>query len=79
MNLIEYFAREWETQDEDDTTLQLLGARLFNSSAASINLLLSGYYQASASLAREVLETSYLVDLLANDRKRWRAGGRPPK
>jgi hypothetical protein len=75
MNLIEYFAREWETQDEDDTTLQLLGTRLFNSTAASINLLLSGYYQASASLAREVLETSYLVDLLANDRRavaRWR-------
>jgi hypothetical protein len=75
MNLIEYFARSWETQDEDDITLQFLGVRLFNSSAASINLLLSGYYQASASLAREVLETSYLVDLLANDKEavaRWR-------
>jgi hypothetical protein len=75
MNLIEYFARAWETQDDDDIALQLLGARLFNSSAASINLLLSGYYQASVSLAREVLETSFLVDLLANDRQavaRWR-------
>jgi hypothetical protein len=75
MNLIEYFSRAWETQDEDDITLQLLGVRLFNSSAASINLLLSGYYQASASLGRDVLETSFLVDLLANDRQavaRWR-------
>lgn len=75
MNLIEYFARSWETNDEDDLALQMLGARLFNSGAASLNLLLSGYYQAAASLAREVLETSFLVDLLANDRQavaRWR-------
>lgn len=75
MNLIEYFSRAWETDDNDDHVLQLLGARLFNGASASINLVLSGYYQASASLAREVLETSFLVDLLSNDRKRverWR-------
>jgi hypothetical protein len=65
----------WETDDSDDKVLQLLGARLFNGAGASIKLLLSGYYQAAASLAREVLETSFLVDLLANDHnkvERWR-------
>jgi hypothetical protein len=77
MNLIHYFALSWQTKDTDDEALQILGTRLFNGAGASIKLLLSGYYQAAASLARELLETSFLVDLLANDRgairKWWQA------
>ncbi len=68
MNLLEYFARGWKTDDPDDIALQLLGIRLFNGAGAAIKLLLAGYHQAAASQAREVLETSFLVDLLANDK-----------
>ena len=68
MNLLEYFARGWETEDPDDIALQLLGVRLFNGAGAAIKLLLAGYHQAAASQVREVLETSFLVDLLASDK-----------
>lgn len=68
MNLFDYFARGWQTDDPDDITLQLLGVRLFNCAGAAIKLLLAGYHQAAASQAREVLETSFLVDLLACDK-----------
>ena len=67
MNLFDHFARSWETKDPNDEALQLLGVRLFNCAGAAIKLLLAGYHQAAASQTREVLETSFLVDFLAND------------
>src|SRR6185312_10714043 len=45
MSITYAFAKEHEHQSDDELTLQLLGVRLFNASAASIKLALSGYYQ----------------------------------
>jgi hypothetical protein len=61
--------------DEELLIIQLLGARVFNSLAAAIKLILSGYYQAAASLLRDVLETGFLLDYFSTDRsliQKWK-------
>jgi hypothetical protein len=49
-------------RNEDAGEIQHLATRLFNSCAASISLLLEGYYQGSLILQRDVLETGFLLD-----------------
>jgi hypothetical protein len=68
MDLIDYFARQYRHRDDDDLTVQLLGIRLFNGSASAIKLLLSGYYQTSAQLQRDLLETVFLLNYFLTDR-----------
>ena len=65
MDALEYFARSGVAKSQEDKAFQLLGARLFNGSAAALKLLFSGYYQASASQVRDVLETAFLVSYIA--------------
>jgi hypothetical protein len=67
MNTIEHYARSWETDDQNKLTIQLLGVRLFDGAAASLKLLLSGYYQPAAAHARDLLETSFLLDYFRVD------------
>ena len=67
MNTIEHYARNWETDDQNKLTIQLLGVRLFNGAAASLKLLLSGYYQPAAAHARDLLEASFLLDYFRGD------------
>jgi hypothetical protein len=62
MDLINYFVRQYKTENDDLLTIQLLGIRLFNAAASSIQLLLSGYYQTSALQQRDMLETIFLLD-----------------
>lgn len=76
MDLIDYFVRQHSAEIDDTLTVQLLGIRLFNGSAAGIKLLLSGYYQTSALQQRDMLETIFLLDYFRSDRKliaEWRA------
>ena len=54
-------------QDEDQLMLGNLGIRIFNALAATLKLMLSGYYQASALQLRDVLETTFLLDYLSID------------
>src|SRR5262249_40126330 len=42
--------------------------RLFNASASTLKLALSGYYQTAALQARDLLETAFLLDLFTHDR-----------
>jgi hypothetical protein len=49
MNIVYGFTRDHPHRSEDELTLQLLGIRLFNASAASVKLALSGYYQIAFS------------------------------
>lgn len=67
--------RRHETSDEDLKVIQMLGMRAFNAFGASLKLALSGYGQNSALLMRDILETTFLLNLFNGDRaaiKRWR-------
>lgn len=48
--------------NDDELTVQFLGLRMFNTITSSLELLLSGYYQSSVILMRDLLETGYLLD-----------------
>jgi hypothetical protein len=66
-------------RDDNVGELKGLATRLFNSSAASISLLLTGYYQCSFLLQRDVLETGFLLDYFwrsPGEVEVWRVGGR---
>jgi hypothetical protein len=62
MDLIDYFARHYPNESDDQLTIQCLGIRLFNGAASALTLLLSGYYQTSALQQRDLLETAFLLD-----------------
>lgn len=70
-----YILSQFPTDDEDFKLIQILGIRLFNAFAASIRLVLAGYYQKGAMIMRDILETVFLVDLFRTDWPaiaRWR-------
>lgn len=78
MDLADIF-RQFDTGDEDIKVTQILGMRTFNALAASLKLVLSGYHQNSALILRDVLETVFLLNLFAGDRRqieRWRNADR---
>lgn len=58
------------SNEENQLQLRFLGARLFNSGAAAIRLALSGYYQCSASISRDVFETDTLLEYFLSDSQR---------
>jgi hypothetical protein len=67
--------RQFETEDEDLKLIQVLGMRTFNDFGAAVKLCLSGYYQNAALILRDVLETTFLIDLFRGDRTliaQWR-------
>lgn len=75
MNALDHFTRGYSTNEQDKLTIQLLGIRLFNTSASALKLLLSGYYQTSASQMRDGIETANLIDYFTIDPKlvsEWR-------
>lgn len=74
MNLLEAF-RQLPIDDEDIKVIQVLGIRMFNALSSAMKLVCSGYYQNSALILRDILETVFLIDLFETDRtaiKRWR-------
>lgn len=67
--------RQFPTDDEDLKLIQALGMRIFNAFGAAMKLCLSGYYQNAALIMRDVLETTFLIDLFGGDPAliaRWR-------
>jgi len=62
MTVIFGYTIEYTSCSEDETTMQLLGVRLFNAAASGIKLALSGYYQTAFQQARDIMETGYLLD-----------------
>lgn len=60
--LIITFISNYKANDDKELTYQIIGSRMFNSVVVSFKLLLSGYYQHSASIIRDVLESMYLLD-----------------
>lgn len=74
MNLCDLL-RQYPTDDEDLKVIQMLGMRMFNAFGASLKLALSGYFQNSALIMRDILETVFLVDLFIGDQaliEKWR-------
>ncbi len=67
--------RLYSHSNEDELTALRLALRCFNSSAAALRLLRCGYYQPSFSMIRDLIETTFLLDLFAkkpSDLKLWR-------
>jgi hypothetical protein len=64
MQLVHAFVHDLPHGTEDELTIQLLGIRVFNTSAGALKLGLSGYYQLAFQVARDLLETTNLLDLL---------------
>jgi hypothetical protein len=62
MALIFAYTIDYTSKSEDDTTMQLLGVRLFNAAASGLKLALSGYYQTAFHQARDIMEVGYLMD-----------------
>ncbi len=62
LNMIHDITKSYTAKDTMELTVQYLGARLFNSIIMAINLLLSGYYQGSVALQRDIVETGFLLD-----------------
>lgn len=60
--------RQFATDDEDMKVIQILGMRAVNVFGASQKLALSGYSQNSALIMRDILETTFLLDLFRGDR-----------
>ena len=77
MALIFGYTIEHTSRSEDETTVQLLGIRLFNAAASGIKLALSGYYQTAFHQARDIMETGYLLDYFRTSptqRAVWKQG-----
>lgn len=74
MDVFDMF-RRIPTDDEDHKVIQVLSMRMFNAFASSLKLMLSGYYQVSGLVMRDVLETIFLADYFSIDQKyvsQWR-------
>lgn len=60
-NLFQYFGHKDAFRDDGDVVIRVLGHRGFNDLMVAANLILSGYYQAGVSLARDLLELTFLL------------------
>jgi hypothetical protein len=75
MNLLDYTSKRRPHSDEDDLVLQMLAARLFNSGASAMKLLMGGFYQSAVMILRDILETTFLLDFFHTNRDQiaaWR-------
>ena len=68
MQTLDHFSRKYKHETEEQLVLQFLGIKLFNELCSSFKLLVSGYYHASASLQRNMLETIFLLDYFSTDK-----------
>lgn len=64
MAVIYALAHDHANASDDELTVQYLGLRLFNTSASSLKLSLSGYYQSAFAIVRDVFETVALLDYM---------------
>lgn len=69
-NIIYGFTHDHSHRSDDELTLQLLGIRLFNASAASVKLALSGYYQIAFAQLRDIVETYFLLDYFGTNKEK---------
>jgi hypothetical protein len=70
LNMIFDVTKSYKTEDDEELTIQYLGARLFNSIVTAIKLMLSGYYQSSVMLQRDIVEIGFLLDYFLSDKSK---------
>lgn len=68
LNMIFGVTKSYKTEDKIELTIQYIGARLFNSIVTAIKLMLSGYYQNSVMLQRDIVEIGFLLDYFLSDK-----------
>ena len=68
MSMMDHMAKRRPHSDEDDMVLQMLAARLFNSGASAMKLLMGGFYQTAVMVMRDILETTFLLDYFHSNR-----------
>jgi hypothetical protein len=76
MNMLNFMSKRRPHAEEDELVLQMLAARLFNSGASAMKLLMGGYYQSTVMVMRDILETTFLLDYFHSNRDQiavWRA------
>jgi hypothetical protein len=76
LNMLDYMSKRRPHADEDELVLQMLAARLFNSGASAMKLMMGGYYQSTVMLMRDILETTFLLDYFRSNHDQiavWRA------
>jgi hypothetical protein len=64
MELVFALVHDHVNASEDELTVQLLGTRLFNSTASALKLALSGYCQSAFTHVRDAVETTALLDYM---------------
>lgn len=82
LNIIFDLTTVYKTTIEQQLTIQYLGVRLFNSIVTSLKLLLTGYYQGSVMVQRDILETGFLLDYFLSDKpkiKEWKENSNQDK
>jgi hypothetical protein len=75
LNLIFDLTKSYKSQNDNELSIQYIGIRLFNAIVVSLKLLLSGYYQVSAIVQRDILETGFLLDYFLSNKekiKEWK-------
>lgn len=75
MSTLDREAKQHAHKDEDDLVMKMLAARMFNSAASAMRLLMTGYYQSAIMILRDILETAFLLDYFRsfpNQIQAWR-------
>jgi len=75
LNMVFDVTKSYKTDDKIELTIQYIGARFFNSIVTAIKLMLSGYYQSSVIIQRDIVELGFLLDYFLSDKskiKKWK-------
>ena len=75
VSTLRYYIMRDDHRDEDDLFIRALGIRMANALTGAMQHLLAGYYQLAAMVARDLVETSFMVEYFSLDRTRltrWR-------
>lgn len=70
LNLVFDLIKSYKNQTDDELAIQYIGIRFFNSIVSALKLLLSGYYQVSFIIQRDILETGFLLDYFLFDKSK---------
>jgi hypothetical protein len=62
MDTVYSLVKDHKNINDDELTIQYVGIRLFNTLSVSLHLMLSGYYQISFAIQRDIIEMYFLLD-----------------